>query len=245
MYSDMICTIENGELLRNIVETLKELSQEVNFDFSSEGLHIQAMDSAHVSLCSLVMRTMLFKQYICGEPISLGVRLNTLSMALAGVNGEVTLKSVQDKLEVTVKKMDGTSVYTLHLMDIDCEIMELPSMAAPAVCVLPSKTFGQVVRDLSNFSDTCSIEITDRLHVKGISNICHVSWKSESNTTCKVSEAVHPLQFALRYLCIFSKASTVSPKVIVNMVADSPICFTYPIAEGGHICFYLAPKMND
>lgn len=241
----MICTIENGDLLRNIVETLKELSQEANFDFTSEGLHIQVMDSAHVSLCSLVMRTMLFKQYTCSEPISLGVHLKTLSMALAGVKGEVTLKSVQDKLEVTVKKMDGTAVYTIHLMDIDCENLELPTMSSPAVCVLPSKTFAQVVRDLSNFSDTCSLKITDHLHVKVVSNTGQVAWKSETDVKCHVTEAVPPLQLALRYLCLFSKGSTVSPKMIISMLVDSPVCFTYPIGDAGHMRFYLAPKMDD
>ena len=34
-------------------------------------------------------------------------------------------------------------------------------------------------------------------------------------------------------------------KMIISMLVDSPVCFTYPIGDAGHMRFYLAPKMND
>eukprot|EP00798_Chlamydomonas_sp_ICE-L_P015860 gene15860-21988_t len=41
-----------GSLLKKLVEALKDLVSEVNWDVSTEGISMQAMDSSHVCLCT-------------------------------------------------------------------------------------------------------------------------------------------------------------------------------------------------
>ena len=45
--------IAQGSLLKKLVEAVKDLVSEANFDCTSEGISVQAMDSSHVSLVGI------------------------------------------------------------------------------------------------------------------------------------------------------------------------------------------------
>lgn len=237
----MQCVFEDGSVFTKIIEGIKELCPEGNLDFSKDGMHMQVMDAAHVSLCSMLMRTNLFKSYSCTEPVSLGINFKTLSMMLKNSSGELKLELSGDNLIVTVHKMSGTAQYTLKLMDIDAEHLGLPDVEYAANCVLPSVTFGKVMKDLSDFSDSCTIHIDDTLYVSSSGYNGKVEWKSDD---CKCVGSTSPLEFSLRYMCLFSKCA-VSPKVVLSMSDDIPISITFPIDQYGHMRFYLAPRTMD
>jgi proliferating cell nuclear antigen len=44
--------LQEGHVLKKIVEAIKELVKSVNFDASNTGISMQAMDSSHVALVS-------------------------------------------------------------------------------------------------------------------------------------------------------------------------------------------------
>lgn len=235
----MECVFEDGSVFVKIIDGIKDLCNEGNIDFSEQGMQMQVMDAAHVSLCSMLMRTNLFKSYKCPDAISLGVNFKTLSMMLKGAKG-LTLKSTGDTLEVTVQKQTGTSRYTMNLMDIDSEHLAVPDTEYQAICVLPSTTFGRVMKDMSDFSDTCTMHIGETLTFSASGDIGKVEWKAD-DCKCNLLSAVDASQFALRYMCLFSKCA-VSPKVLLSMSPDMPLCLTFPIETCGYMRFYLAPK---
>lgn len=51
--------------------------------------------------------------------------------------------------------------------------------------------------------------------------------------------------FALRYLNMFTKATSLSNKVRLHMSPEVPIVVEYPIEDYGSIAFYLAPKIEE
>ena len=51
--------------------------------------------------------------------------------------------------------------------------------------------------------------------------------------------------FALRYLNIFNKASTLCEQVTLKLTADTPIVIEYKIENLGSVKYFLAPKIND
>ena len=53
------------------------------------------------------------------------------------------------------------------------------------------------------------------------------------------------LNFALRYLNFFTKATPLATQVIISLNPDVPMVVEYPIQELGHIKFYLAPKIEE
>lgn len=76
-----------GNLLKKLVEALKELVAEVNFDVNSGGISLQAMDSSHVCLVSFVLHSDGFDHFRCDRPLNMGIHIGNLSKVLkcAGV----------------------------------------------------------------------------------------------------------------------------------------------------------------
>ena len=53
------------------------------------------------------------------------------------------------------------------------------------------------------------------------------------------------LSFALRYLTMFNKASTLRNVVDIKLSNEAPLTVQYKIEEFGTLKFYLAPKITD
>ena len=71
-----------------------------------------------------------------------------------------------------------------------------------------------------------------------------VDTKEDEQVSIQMEEPVN-LNFALRYLNFFTKATPLSSTVILNLSKDVPLVVEYRIEEAGHIRFYLAPKIED
>ena len=78
-----------------VLEAIKELIQEANFEVSTSGLSMQAMDSSHVSLVALTLRSDGFEHYRCDRSFSMGMNLNNMAKMLkcAGNDDIVTMKA--------------------------------------------------------------------------------------------------------------------------------------------------------
>ena len=198
----MECVLEEGVLFKHIVDAIKDLSHEANLDFTEKGLYVQSMDSAHISLCSLLMRTGLFKKFQCPEPISLGINLRTLAMVLNGIHGELRMKSDGNKLQLRVVKLDGIADYTLNLMDIDCENLGLPDTEYQ--CTHPAfQHVCQGCERCAKLFDTCSLKINQELCLSVAGDLGSVSWKSGDDCKCSIQSETDAIVLSVRYLCFF------------------------------------------
>lgn len=65
-----------------MLESIKDLVTDANFDCSPTGFSLQAMDSSHVSLVALLLRADGFDHYRCDRPISMGMNLANMVRAL-------------------------------------------------------------------------------------------------------------------------------------------------------------------
>lgn len=68
--------------------------------------------------------------------------------------------------------------------------------------------------------------------------------KDEDAVTIDCQEPVE-LNFALRYLTLFTKATALGPTVSLSLSPDIPIVVEYPVDTLGDIRYYLAPKIDE
>ena len=94
-----------GAVLKKLTEAMKDLVTEANFDCSTTGISLQAMDSSHVSLVALLLRADGFDHFRCDRNISLGINLSSMSKVLKCCNNDdiVTLKSDDNGDAMTVR----------------------------------------------------------------------------------------------------------------------------------------------
>jgi len=249
-----------GSMLKKVLEAVKDLLNEAIFDCSSTGIALQAMDSSHVSLVSLNMRSDGFETYRCDRNLSMGMNLATMSKILkcAGNDDVITMKASDNADTVTFmfesQNNEKVSDYEMKLLDIDAEQLGIPDTEYSSVVKLPSGEFQRICRDLSQFGDSVVICCTKegvKFSTSGDTGSGNIklaqnssSDKEEEAVIIEMNQAVS-LTFALRYLNYFAKATPLSPQVTLSMSQDVPLVVEYKIGDIGFLKYYLAPKIED
>merc|ERR1712137_862699 len=74
--------LQHAMLLKKVIDAMKDICKDVNFDCSEKGLQVQSMDSSHVALVSLFLRESAFSDFKCDRPTSLGMNVDSLGKIL-------------------------------------------------------------------------------------------------------------------------------------------------------------------
>jgi proliferating cell nuclear antigen len=237
------------------------------------------MDSSHVSLCAIVLKTEGFDHFRCDKSFALGMNFPNFAKILkcAGNDDVVTLRCEEDTDALTLvfesPNQDRISDFEFKLMDIETEHLGIPETEYKCSVRMPSGEFQRIIRDIAVFGDTCkwlscffdcslsnfafiigTIAVTKegiRFSATGdlgTGNILlkknTVVDKDEEAVMIDMQEPVE-LNFALRYLTLFTKATALGPTVTLSLSPDIPVVIEYPVGNLGHIRYYLAPKIDE
>jgi proliferating cell nuclear antigen len=250
-----------GGMLKKITEAMKDLVTEANFDCSTTGISLQAMDSSHVSLVALLLRADGFDHFRCDRNISLGINLGSMGKVLKCCNNTdiVTLKSDDQADTMTFmfenQGQDRISDFELKLMDIDSEHLGIPDTDYKSTVKMPAAEFQRICKDLSILGDTVTIAVGKdgvKFSVTGELGSGNMTIRPTSDVDTKDDEQVEvqfdepvALNFALRYLNFFTKATPLSGTVLLSLSKDVPLVFEYRLEDLGHTRYYRAPKIED
>jgi len=247
-------------LLKKVVDAIKDLCKDVNFDCSEKGIQVQSMDSSHVALVSLLLRESAFSEFKCERPMSLGMNVESLSKILKMCGPSDSLKVRWQSGADTVSFQceggeDRIADFDLKLMQIESEHMEIPEQHYKVTVRLPSSEFQRICRDLREFGETMQVKASKEgitFSVQGDLGSGNVLLKPRGGDKPedRVSLTVHEpvtATFALRYLVNFSKAAPLCGSVELGLGPDAPLLVKYDLenADNGHMQFYLAPKIDE
>ncbi|CAF0829592.1 unnamed protein product [Didymodactylos carnosus] len=252
--------LAQGSIFAKVIEGLRELVTEATWECSGNGITLQAMDSSHVALVSLVLRSDGFETYRCDRNMSLGISLTSMSKVLKMMGKDDTLTiRVNDDSDAIVLSMESQNQeefaeYELRLMDLDSEHLGIPDTDYSCVVKMPSTKFSRICRDMAILGDSvtiCSTKDGVKFGAKGdvgqgsirLNQSTNVD-KEEDAVSIELREAV-ALTFAVRYLNMFCKAAPLSNQVNLSMSEDTPLMCEFKVGDMGHIRFYLAPKIED
>jgi len=262
-----------ASILKKLLEAIKDLVTDGNFECNASGINLQAMDSAHVSLVALLLRSDGFEHFRCDRNLTLGINLSSMAkvLRLAGNEDIVTIKAEDDGDVATFmfESKDQKRVIDneLKLIDIDNEHLGIPDTDYSAVITMSSSEFQRIIRDLSVLGDSVTIEaakegvkfsvsedvISTKLQCLTSSG---VDVKQEDDDEDKKKKSGSPavsvelqepvtLTFALRYLNFFCKAAPLSDTVTLSMHKDVPVMVEFRMEDLGYIRYYLAPKIDS
>jgi len=176
----------------------------------------------------------------------------------SGNDDIITIKAEDSGDTVTFvfesEKQDRVSDYQLKLMDIDSDHLGIPDTNYDAQVKMPSSEFQRICRDLATIGDSVTVACTKegvKFSTSGELGSGNVAIKQTSGidkeddaVVIDLNQAV-TLTFALRYLNLFTKATSLSPTVSLSFSKDVPLLVEYKINEIGYARFYLAPKISE
>jgi len=251
--------LEQAGVLKKVVDAIKDLVQDCNFDCNDSGIALQAMDNSHVALVSMLLKSEGFSPYRLDRNVALGVNLTSLTKVLRCAQNEdiLTLKAedTPDNLSLVFENAenDRISEYEIKLMDIDQEHLGIPETEYAAAISMPSAEFQRICRDLIQLSESVSIEASKegvKFSCSGDIGSGSVTLRQHNNvdkpelsTKIELTEPV-ALTFSLKYLVNFCKASALSSVVTLSLSNEVPLLVEYAMGSG-FVRFYLAPKIGE
>lgn len=252
--------LTSSSVLKKVLDAIKDLLNEATFDCSDSGIQLQAMDTSHVSLVSLTLRSDGFDKFRCDRNLSMGMNLASMAKILKCANNDDTLTmKAQDHADTVTfmfesPNQEKVSDYEMKLMNLDQEHLGIPDTDYACIVRMPSMEFARICRDLSQFGESVVIACTKegvKFSASGDVGAANVKL-AQTSTIDKEEEAViiemqEPvvLTFACRYLNSFTKATPLSTQVQLSMSAEVPLVVEYKVQDYGHIRYYLAPKIED
>ena len=244
----MNATFQSCNLLKQLIDAMKELIVEANFECLEDGIHLNALDTNQVSFLCLHLKREEFQEYSCSRPITLGINLQTLSKILKCLrpDEECSLcvsSEKDDSLQITFESEDRISEFEMNLVDIMEDKLVVPETKYPCECQLPVSEFQKMCKDLSSLGDTCIVRMNSEkleLELQGLAGTGMIK------TIPSVLQCTKPceLSFALRYLNKFTKASSLTENVTIGLHPELPLAVKYTFQEGS-LHYYLAPKITN
>ncbi|PPQ91043.1 hypothetical protein CVT25_014029 [Psilocybe cyanescens] len=233
--------IQEAGTLKKLLDAIKELLTDTNFECNEEGIVLQAMETrTSRSFPSIsvprVHASLLRPSHAAGHEPNVAdkgtqVRKRRWYMHVKGSGRGEHAESDSDRI----------AEYDMKLMDIDADTVTIPETEYDARVTLPSSEFTRIVRDLSQLGESVHIEVSK----EGV-RFTSDSELANGSVILRQSDVGHhvSLTFSLKYLVNFFKSACFSGKVQLLMSNDVPLLVAYNFTKG-YIRYYLASHIDD
>lgn len=247
-----------GSVIRGLSEVLKDLIYESSFIVSPQGIKITTMDTTKSSLVYLNLLASNFEEFTCTQSeFRLGISMVAFHRLLktTGNKDMVTLfvkKDRVDELGIATQNNDKKtrSIFFLKMLELDGNNISLPDIDFSSVATLPSASFQRLCRDMLHIGSDVTLATENNemiFHVSGEFASQTTVMGSEDSSDITVSSSCDALvdgKFSLKYLCLFSKATNLSPVVTIYLKNKTPLVLEY-MCSLGSLKFLLTPVVED
>ena len=258
-----IQTVQSGAI-KVLTEALKELLTDTVLEVDHTGVRIVAMDVAHVVLVHLKLHADKFESFHCPQPMQLGVNMLNLYKIIKTIsNSDMLTLYVEDGdmnhlgIRIENSEKHSRTNYKLNLLDLDGSIITVQPSQFSSVITLMSSDVQKIFRDLN--------QVSELVEIKRIRNdLIFRSYKGDfcsqetivSETTVRENpdadeETMKEDQgdiiqglFALKYLVMFTRCSSLSSTVDILLKNDFPIIFMYTVSSLGSLKLCLATSTS-
>ncbi|MEM3397248.1 MAG: DNA polymerase sliding clamp [Thermoplasmata archaeon] len=238
-----------AETLKEVVELLHTLVDEVKMNFGKDGLSVKAVDPSHVAMIELSLNKSSFEEYK-SSGMELAIELEKLKevLKLAKPGDIVKLTYDEDKNKLIVEIAAFRRF--IPLLDIgSISDAKVPTLTHTAKAVINLESLRQGIRGTESVSSHLMIEIKpDVFKLEGESEQDKVEmllYKDKGEVEIEAKDTAKSM-YALDYFANVVKAISSAQKVTLNIGKDYPLKMEFEFAEGNGIAkFLLAPRMPD
>ena len=245
---------------RVLVEALKEILTDANFEFDCNGVKVMAMDSSHTVLVHLKLNAKNFEFFqLNREKITIGVNMINLFKLIKtmGNNDTLSLFIEEDNESVLGIKLENNdkntrTKYELNLMDLHEDNIHCPPAEFESVITLPSVDFQKICRDMHNLADNIEIQslgnqLIFRCNGDFASQETIIGETGSGGMTFLKNDSPDDIVqgiFALKHLVLFSKCTNLCSNIELYLKNDYPLIIKYSVASLGEIKLCLAPRVE-
>ena len=251
-----------AEAFTTLFQNMKHFSEHINVQFTPEHMFIQTMDAARISILEIQLPKAWFCKYTCEQSVVLGIHSQILYKILATRDKDQSVQMYIDREDSDTLIVDMCSIpgktktscferhFQMPLMDIEMDCVHIPDMEYQVEMTLSASIFTTIIHQLRGFGDNLLIHCNENVN----------QWTSTTqecgsmSVEIKIDDLIEfsieedcdlSLEFALQYLQNVGLYGKISKNVTIKMHADYPLRLDFPLENGGHVTYFLAPKIKD
>ena len=235
-------------LLRDSVEILSVLVDEIRLKTSSDGISVKAVDPANVAMVTFKLDYSAFDDFE-GDEGEIGLDQTKISdiLGVADKNDKVSMELNENSKNMSINI--GSFSYTLSLLDPSTIRSEpkIPQLELPAEIILNGSDLRRAVKAAEKISDHMLLGVNDDvfyMEAEGDTDKVRLDLPRDQLIDLK-ADNVRSL-FSLDYLSDIVKPASKSNEVVLELGQDFPIKINFEIANGtGKVGYLLAPRIES
>lgn len=261
----MNCTFRYNSNIKGIIDILANITENITFKFHQNGMNIQAMDGAHVSLLYIELFIDQFTTLVAEKPITVSLSTTSLKPIIRSMkeNDCISMRVKEQSSIVDIILIDGDNKnkYSLNQIYIDTDTLDISSYSLNSNLIMTKKSgFTKILTDIKNTdAEEVILSIIDNkvvftaksdlvsLKIKPSSEIMEVKNFSQDDENTI-------LRFNTKHLMIIPKILNIcKPKLRIYVDNQSPLLLQVSLLSDiinndgmeSSISFYIAPKIDD
>ena len=237
-----------AEVLKEIVDVVSTLVDEVKFNVGTDAVVVKAVDPAHVAMVDLSLDRSAFDAYKADDG-EIGVDMDKMKeiLRLAKSGDVISMAHDEDKNRLVVSV--GNTTRRMALVDTaGMSDPKVPSLNLPAKLTIRTDELRQGIRASESISDHIALKASNsgfEIASEGdTDNVSHVVPK-ELLEDLQVKDSVRSL-FPLDYFSNMVKSIGTATTVTLYLGSDYPVKMEFKIAGGkGEVRYLLAPRIES
>lgn len=250
-------TIQANEF-RILIEALKDILNDINIEFTPDGMKISTIDGSLTVLVHLKLFAQKFESYFCKHKIIIGVNMTNLYRLIKTMSNDdiLTLYILENDISHLGMTFENSKLNTiwehrLKTFDMNDESFGNPEAEFSSIITLPSQLFQKIIRDMNSLLDIIEIiSVKNQLIFRGTGdyseNKVTICENCDSMTFIQNDEPDEIIQgyYSLKELILFTKCTNLCPSIELYLKNNFPIIVKYTVGDLGEIKLALTPKVN-
>ena len=150
--------ISNNKIIRDCLETVCIIIDELCFEADSDGLRLRALDKSHITFIDMNWDESMFDMYQCSEPCSFTIDASELLKIIKRIKSNDVLSMGLDEGNLILKyNGDSTRTFKLRLIDVEYETPTPPRVEYPVTLNIPTDVFNDALIDAELYGEKISL----------------------------------------------------------------------------------------
>ena len=236
--------ISNTKIIKDSVETICLIIDELSFECDSESIRLNALDKSHITFIGLEWKSILFDTYECKEPVSFTVDASELLKIIKRIKTDDVLSLGLDEGNL-ILKYNGDSVRTfkLRLIDVEYETPTPPTVNYSVHLNIPTDVFTDAISDAELYGEKISLSCDNDYFITsadGEFGVNHNRYLHGENIGDYVKST-----YSIPKIKEMLKAKGLSHEVKLGLGDDLPLTLEYHSPMNDYkLGFLLAPRIE-
>jgi proliferating cell nuclear antigen len=243
---------DDAKTWQTLISALSAMVDEANFELSSKGITLRAMDPSRIAMVDFELPKSAFSHFECDEEGKIGINLDEMEKIVrragAGNSLELGVDNEKNQIKITLEGRTRRS-FSMAMIDLSVERPPTLTIEFDVSIKITADTLKEIIQDADVISDFIALDASDEaltFSARGDTGDLQVriGKDQEALLEYKVKKPAKSL-YALEYMNDMMKAVAASDTVQMEFGKGTPAKLLFSVSGGGHITYYLAPRVEE